>query len=67
MLFMNMSYFSLAIDFSSPGCKPWISFATESKIMHKLPTGMGGDFACFPNSAVGKKQRLPESSVLDFS
>jgi hypothetical protein len=37
--------FSLAIDFSSPGSRPWISFPIESKIMRKPPTRMGKDYA----------------------
>ncbi len=36
---------SPAIDFFSPQSRPWIFFAVESKIMHKLHVGIGGDFA----------------------
>ncbi len=32
--------FPPAIDFSSPGFRPRISFAIESRIMHELPVGM---------------------------
>ncbi len=36
---------SLAIDFSSPGSIPRISFTVESTIMRKSPVGVVKDFA----------------------
>jgi hypothetical protein len=37
--------FTLAIDFSSPGSRPWISFVVESKITCFTPLVIGGELA----------------------
>jgi hypothetical protein len=37
--------FTLAIDFSSPGSRPWISFVIESKITCFPPLVIGGKLA----------------------
>jgi hypothetical protein len=36
--------FSSAIDFSTRGSRPWISFSVELKNMLGLQVGLGGDF-----------------------
>jgi hypothetical protein len=46
--------FWLAIDFSSPRSRLWISFSVEFKITRRLPVEMGGGFSLFPNSDVGQ-------------